>query len=73
MRAIKISLDLPIVPIRKFLIIFFIYIRHLFGKDVSASIEDPIANKMEQSQSDTIQKFKHLLYLKEYKDIFTST
>ena len=73
MSAIKISIDLAIVPIRKFLIIFFIYIRHLFGKDVTASVEDPIANDKEQSQSDTIKKFKHLLYLKEYKDIFLSS
>ena len=32
MKAIKLSLDLPMVPIRKFLIIFQIYLRFLFGK-----------------------------------------
>ena len=30
MKAVKISLELAIVPIRKFLIIFFIYLRLLF-------------------------------------------
>ena len=40
MKAVKISLELAIVPIRKFLIIFFIYIRLLFGKDVRPAIKE---------------------------------
>ena len=34
MKAVKISLELAIVPIRKFLIIFYIYLRFLFGREV---------------------------------------
>jgi hypothetical protein len=30
-RAIKFSLEIAVVPIRKFLILFFIYLRLLFG------------------------------------------
>jgi hypothetical protein len=38
MKAVKISIELAIVPIRKFLIIFFIYLRLLF----TDKIRDPV-------------------------------
>lgn len=37
MKAIKYSLDLQMVPIRKFLIIFQIYLRFVFGREVVQS------------------------------------
>ena len=66
MRAVKISLELAIVPIRKFLIIFFIYMRLLFGRDTRAPIKEIKANKQPQRESENIKKNKHFLYLKEY-------
>ena len=73
MRAVKISLELAIVPIRKFLIIFFIYIRLLFGKNVIAPVNETKPNKLTREESESIKKFKHLLYLKEYQDVFLSS
>ena len=48
MRAVKISLELAIVPIRKFLIIFFIYIRLLFGKNVIAPVNETKPNRLKR-------------------------
>ena len=31
-KAIKFSLEIPVVPIRKFLILFYVYLKILFGK-----------------------------------------
>ena len=31
-KAIKYSLEIPIIPIRKFLILFYIYLKMLFGE-----------------------------------------
>ena len=73
MRAVKISLELAIVPIRKFLIIFFIYIRLLFGKNVIAPVNETKPNKLKREESESVKKFKHLLYLKEYQDVFLSS
>ena len=72
MKAVKISLELAIVPIRKFLIIFFIYIRLLFGKDVRPAIKETKPNKPAARESETLKKHKHLLYLKEYQELFLS-
>ena len=70
MKAVKVSLELAIVPIRKFLIIFFIYIRLLFGKNVRPPVKETKTNKPETRESDTVKKYKHLLYLKEYQELF---
>jgi hypothetical protein len=43
MKAVKISIELAIVPIRKFLIIFFIYLRLLFTN----KIRDPVGQDAE--------------------------
>ena len=72
MRAVKISLELAIVPIRKFLIIFFIYMRLLFGKDAREPIKETKLNKHVPRESENIKKNKHLLYLKEYQEVFLS-
>lgn len=72
MRAVKISLELAIVPIRKFLIIFFIYMRLLFGKDAREPIKETKLNKQVSRESENIKKNKHLLYLKEYQEVFLS-
>ena len=72
MRAVKISLELAIVPIRKFLIIFFIYMRLLFGKDACEPIKETKLNKQVSRESENIKKNKHLLYLKEYQEVFLS-
>ena len=68
MKAVRVSLELAIVPIRKFLIIFLIYMRFLFGKDVIPPVEDSKAKMYFESQN--IKKNKKLLYLKEYQDLF---
>lgn len=49
MKAVRISLELAIVPIRKFLIIFYIYMRFLFGKDVIPPVEDPKSRPYHES------------------------
>ena len=66
MKAVKISLELAIVPIRKFLIIFFIYIRLLFGRKVHPPVKIPRNNKPALKETDIIKKYRHLLYLKDY-------
>lgn len=68
MKAVRISLELAIVPIRKFLIVFFIYMRLLFGYDTRPPVVDPKCQAYYESES--IKKNKHLLYLKEYIDVF---
>ena len=73
MRALKISLDLSIVPIRKFLIIFFIYIRLLFGSNVIEPVDETMSDTLEGQESETNKEFKNLHYLKEYQDIFLSS
>ena len=73
MRAVKISLELAIVPIRKFLIIFFIYIRLLFGKNVIEPVNVTKPNRPKPRESEAVKKFKNLLYLKEYQDVFLSS
>ena len=72
MRAVKISLELAIVPIRKFLIIFFIYMRLLFGKDTREPIKEIKVNKQPIRESENIKKNKNFLYLKEYQEVFLS-
>lgn len=71
MKAVRISLELAIVPIRKFLIIFFVYMRLLFGRETRPQVKDPKAGPTLESEN--IKKNKHLLYLKEYIDTFLST
>jgi hypothetical protein len=56
MRAIKYSLETPQVPIRKFLILYQIYLRYLFGK---VATEGDI-------ESAGCGEFKDLKYLKAY-------
>lgn len=61
MKAVKISIELPIVPIRKFLILFYVYLRLLFNdkprepvgleaelvvKDIQAQMPFPKANPL---------------------------
>ena len=70
--AVDLSQYLAIVPIRKFLIIFFIYIRLLFGKNVIAPVDEMNPDTTKRQESETIKKFKHLLYLKEYQDVYVS-
>lgn len=62
MKAIKDSLDLQMVPIRKFLILFQIYLRCLFGKEV----------KQGDIKSYGCQHFKNLKHLKEQADKLVS-
>ena len=62
MKAIKDSLDLQMVPIRKFLILFQIYLRCLFGKE-------PMQGDI---KSYGCQRFKNLKYLKEQADKLVS-
>ena len=73
MRAVKISLELAIVPIRKFLIIFFIYIRLLFGENVRPPVKETNPNKPPTRESELVKKYKHLLYLKDYQEVFLSS
>jgi hypothetical protein len=76
MKAVKISLELAIVPIRKFLIIFFIYMRMLFGDKP----RDPVGMETEQMVEEIEAKMpfreksrhKKLLYLKESAERFLS-
>ena len=68
MKSVQLSLELPIVPIRKFLIIFFIYLRLLFGREARPPVQDPKAKPYFESES--IRNNKHLLYLKEYVEVF---
>jgi len=62
MKAIKDSLDLQMVPIRKFLILYQIYLRFLFGKEP----------KYGDIKSFGCQKFKNLKYLKDQADKLVS-
>ena len=71
MKAVRISLELAIVPIRKFLIIFYIYLRLLFGNEPHEQIIDE--KEKHRLSSERIQKNKHLLYLLEYADIFVAS
>ena len=68
MKAVRISLELAIVPIRKFLIIFYVYMRLLFGRETRPPVKDPKAGPTFESEN--VRKNKHLLYLKEYIDVF---
>ena len=68
MKAVRISLELAIVPIRKFLIIFYVYMRLLFGRKVRPPVVDLKAGPTFESEN--VRKNKHLLYLKEYIDVF---
>lgn len=70
MKAVRISLELAIVPIRKFLIIFYIYLRLLFGNEPHEQIVDE--KEKHRLSSERIQKNKHLLYLLEYAEIFVA-
>ena len=49
MKAVRISLELAIVPIRKFLILFLIYMRYLFGREVIPPVDDPKAKMYYES------------------------
>ena len=68
MKAVRISLELAIVPIRKILIIFYVYMRLLFGRETRPAVSDPKAGPTHESEN--IRKNKHYLYLKEYMDVF---
>lgn len=68
MKAVRISLELAIVPIRKVLIIFYVYMRLLFGRETRTSVKDPKAGPFHESEN--VRKNKHYLYLKEYMDMF---
>lgn len=68
MKAVRISLELAIVPIRKFLIIFFIYMRLLFGRETRPPVKDQRNASIKESEN--IKKHGHLLYLKEYIELF---
>ena len=68
MKAVRISLELAIVPIRKFLIIFYIYMRLLFGFETRPPVVDP--KNRTYHESENIKNNKHLMYLKEYIDVF---
>ena len=70
MKAVRISLELAIVPIRKFLIIFYVYMRLLFGRLCREPVQDPKAGPHHESEN--IRKNKHFLYLKEYIEVFLS-
>ena len=56
LRAVKFSLEIQTVPIRKFLILFQIYLRFLFGKD-------PVPGDIVSTGCGRFENFK---YLKEY-------
>lgn len=71
MKAVRISLELAIVPIRKFLIVFYVYMRLLFGKQCRPSVIDPKAAPYYESEN--IRKNKHFLYLKEYIEVFLTS
>lgn len=71
MKAVRISLELAIVPIRKILIVFFVYMRLLFGRETRPSVEDPKSGLAHESEN--IRKNKHFLYLKEYIELFLNT
>ena len=71
MKAVRISLELAIVPIRKILIVFFVYMRLLFGREVRPPVEDPKSGPTYESEN--IRKNKHFLYLKEYIEVFLNT
>ena len=70
MKAVRISLELAIVPIRKFLIVFYVYMRLLFGRLARPPVVDPKAGPYHESEN--IRKNKHFLYLKEYIEVFLS-
>jgi len=69
MKAVRISLELAIVPIRKILIIFYVYMRLLFGRETRPRVLDPKAGPTSY-ESENIRKNKQYLYLKEYMDLF---
>jgi len=69
MKAVRISLELAIVPIRKILIIFYVYMRLLFGRETRPRVPDPKASPTSY-ESENIRKNKQYLYLKEYMDLF---
>jgi len=71
MKAVRISLELAIVPIRKFLIVFYVYMRLLFGRETRPPVVDPKAGPVLESEN--LQKNKHYLYLKEYIELFLAT
>lgn len=56
-KAIKFSLEIPTVPIRKFLLLFFIYLRLLFG-------EAP-CNCVVLTHLETKDEWKDLKFLKD--------
>lgn len=76
MRAVKISIELAIVPIRKFLIIFYIYLRLLF----TDKIHPPVGLENDQIVQDIQAKMpypkanplKNNIYVKESSDRFLS-
>ena len=68
MKAVRISLELAIVPIRKFLIVFYVYMRLLFGRETRPAVIDPKAGPYHESEN--VRKNKHFLYLVEYIKIF---
>jgi|LakMenEpi03Aug12_release.lakeMendotaPanAssembly.Ray.scaffolds.fasta_scaffold3867758_1 hypothetical protein len=55
MKAIKYSLDLQMVPFKKFIILFLIYLRYLFGKEAVPG----------DIKSFGCEKFQNLKYTKE--------
>jgi hypothetical protein len=76
MRAVKISIELAIVPIRKFLILFYIYLRLLFTDEIREPIEmdnDRIVSDI-QAQMPYFKPnpLKGNVYLKENSERFLS-
>ena len=55
MKAIKYSLDLQMVPFKKFIILFLIYLRYFFGKEAVPG----------DIKSFGCEKFQNLKYTKE--------
>ena len=71
MKAVKISLELAIVPIRKFLIIFFIYMRLLFGQEVFSKTHPDAKENLDkdtQQKKEVDEKGGSILYMKEYAE-----
>ena len=68
MKAVKISLELAIVPIRKFLIIFFIYLRLLFTdklrEPVGMETEDLVKEIQDKMPNQKANPLKGNGYLK---------
>lgn len=76
MRAVKISIELAIVPIRKFLIIFYIYLRLLFTDKchppVGLENEDMIQDIQAKMPFQKSNPLKGNIYLKDSSDRYLS-